>query len=80
MIERSGQTIFMRGACTVEDAETLLAQLHQGAAAIDVSGCTLLHTACLQVVAAAQIQLIGTPEGALLARWVMPSLPPLPET
>jgi hypothetical protein len=74
MIERAGRTIVLAGACTVEDAETLFNQALEGADAIDISGCTFLHTACLQVLLVARLQLIGTPADPALARWIAPFL------
>lgn len=73
-IERNGRTILLQGNCTVEDAETLLNQLHEGANTVDMSGCTLLHTACLQVLLAANVKLTGTPGNTKLAQWVAPAL------
>jgi hypothetical protein len=74
MIERAGDTIMLRGPCPVEDAETLLTMLQDGAAGIDWSGCTLLHTACLQVLLAAGVPVTGTPAEAGLAKWVKEGL------
>jgi len=74
MIERAGGTIRLTGSCTVEDAETLFNQVLEGAEAIDVSGCSFLHTACLQVLLAARLRLTGTPADPALARWVAPFL------
>ena len=74
MIARADQTILLRGACTVEDAETLFNQVLEGADGIDVSGCAFLHTACLQVLLSAHVKLIGTPADPALARWVAPLL------
>jgi hypothetical protein len=70
MIARADQTILLQGSCTVEDAETLFNQVLEGADAIDVSGCSFLHTACLQMLLAAPVKLIGTPADPALARWV----------
>jgi hypothetical protein len=76
MIARAEQTILLQGACTVEDAETLFNQVLEGAEAIDIGGCTFLHTACLQVLLAAPVKLIGTPADPALARWVAAILQP----
>jgi hypothetical protein len=73
MITRAGQTIILDGPCTVEDAEALLGHIHAGADEIDITGCTFLHTACLQVLLAArETKIIGTPASAALAQWVAP--------
>jgi hypothetical protein len=75
MIRREGDMIFLEGPCQVEDADPLWLQLQQGAPALDWSGCTLLHTACLQVILAAGLPLHGTPANDALARWLAPLLP-----
>jgi hypothetical protein len=74
MIQRNHGTLALHGACTVEEAESLLGMVHEGAEAIDISLCTLLHTACLQVVLAAHLPVIGVPANDGLARWVAPGL------
>jgi hypothetical protein len=74
MIDRAGDRIILQGACAVEDAETLLNLVQQGAEAIDWTGCTRLHTACLQVLLAAGLPLLGPPANPALARWVTPRL------
>ncbi len=84
MIQRQGDIISLEGACSVEDADALLRQIQDGAAALDWSGCTFLHTACVQVILAAGLGLRGTPANDKLARWLAPLLPvapsPLTET
>ena len=74
MITRAGTTIMLQGACTVEDADTLLSQLQDGADCMDISACTLLHTACLQELLAARetTACLGTPASPALAQWVAP--------
>jgi hypothetical protein len=84
MIHREEDIIRLEGACPVEDAEALLQHIQQGAAALDWSGCTFLHTACVQVILAAGIGVRGTPADDKLARWLAPLLltapPPPTET
>jgi hypothetical protein len=75
-IRRADDTIMLEDVCPVEDAETLMQELQVGATSIDWSGCSHLHTACLQVLLAAQIPVHGTPANPALARWVTPILHP----
>jgi hypothetical protein len=73
-IRRVDQTIFLDGVCAVEDAELLIQRLQEGATAIDWSACGHLHAACLQVLLAARLPLLGTPANPELARWLAPIL------
>ena len=75
MIHRDEDIIRLEGACPVEDAEVLLQQVQQGAAALDWNGCSFLHTACVQVILASGLSLRGTPANDELARWLAPLLP-----
>ena len=68
-IRRDEDTIHLDDVCAVEDAEVLVQELGAGAACIDWSGCTHLHTACLQVLMAAGVPMRGVPANATLARW-----------
>jgi len=68
-------TILLQDVCAVEDAETLLNHVQAGATLIDWSGCTHLHTACLQVMLAAGIAVRGRPANPALARWASALLP-----
>lgn len=62
-------------ACTVEDALPLAEWLETAAAPrVDLSACTELHTALLQLLLAARPGLAAAPEDAFLARWVGPLL------
>ncbi len=61
--------------CTVEDALPLLEFLKVSAAPeIDLSACTHLHTALLQLLLAARPRLASPPADPTLARWVAPLL------
>lgn len=61
--------------CTVEDALPLLDFLKGSAAPeIDLSACTHLHTALLQLLLAARPRLATPPADPTLARWVAPLL------
>ena len=74
MIRRAAEIIHLEEACPVEDAELLLQHIQEGGTVIDWSACTLLHSACLQVMLAAKIPVRGTPKNPALARWVAPKL------
>ena len=66
-----GATIVLDGRCAVEEAEPLLQLLQASpAACLDWRQCTHLHTAVLQVILAAQPQLIGHCGDAWVQRWV----------
>jgi hypothetical protein len=69
-IRRDQDVILLEDICAVEDAEILLQELLTGAAHVDWSGCTHLHTACLQVLLAARPPLQGSPANPEIARWV----------
>lgn len=75
-IRRVDDTILLEDVCAVEDAEILMQQMEAGAALIDWSGCTHLHTACLQLLLTAGLPIHGIPASPLLARWVSPLLQP----
>jgi hypothetical protein len=73
-IRRDDDTVVLENVCPVDDAEVLMQELLDGAALIDWSGCTHLHTACLQVILAAGTPLRGSPASPSLVRWVAPLL------
>jgi hypothetical protein len=68
-VRRADDTIVLEDVCPVEDAETLLNQLQAGASLVDWSGCTHLHTACLQVMLVAGLKVVGQPANPTLARF-----------
>ena len=74
MIRCEHDILWLEGVCPVEDAEVLLQHAQEGYRLADWSGCTLLHTACLQVVLAARLPLRGLPQDAALAQWLAPLL------
>lgn len=63
------------GVLAVDDAEALLTQLagHEQAG-IDLSACEHVHSACLQVLMAAQCDITGWPQSATLADWLRAAL------
>jgi len=64
--------------CTVEDALPLLEFLkNSDAPQVDLSACTYLHTALLQLLLSARPRIAAPPADPSLARWVEPLLNPL---
>ncbi|WP_042446162.1 hypothetical protein [Azospirillum sp. B510] len=62
-------------ACTVEDALPFAEWLETTAAPrVDLSACTELHTALLQLLMAAKPAVAAAPEEAFLGRWAAPVL------
>jgi hypothetical protein len=63
------------GVCTVEDALTLLEFLKGSEAPeVDLSACTYLHTALLQLLLVVGPRVTVPPGDPSLARWVAPLL------
>ena len=61
--------------CTVEDALPLLEFLKStDAPEVDLSACTWLHTALLQLLLTARPRMMASPADPALARWVAPLL------
>jgi hypothetical protein len=75
-VRRDDDAILLEDVCAVDDAEILMQELQAGAALIDWSACTHLHTACLQVILAAHTPMRGSPSNPVLARWLAPLLHP----
>lgn len=72
--------VVLSGVVGVEDAEPLLAQaLTWESPHVDLSGCTHLHPANLQVLLASRCTIAEWPEDPTLAAWLSSVLPgPLP--
>jgi hypothetical protein len=65
------QRVSFEDVCTVEDALPLCEFLKTGeASAIDLSACTYLHTALLQLLLTARPRVTALPADAGLARWI----------
>lgn len=65
----------LAGRCRIEDAETLLGALQEKPdRVVDLSACTSLHTALVQLLLIAAPPLRGTPADAALASWLLPLL------
>ena len=69
------ETIVLRGACGVEEADTLLAliQQHEGFP-VDLSKAAQVHTALWQVIIALQPPVTGEPADDFTRSWLMPAL------
>jgi len=56
--------------CTVEDAMEFIEYLRKNdAASVDLSACTYLHTALLQLLRLARPRITAAPADPFLARW-----------
>ncbi|KMO11111.1 hypothetical protein [Methylobacterium platani] len=74
-VRRDGDLIRLEGACPVEEAETLAALLlARPKAAVEWSGCTVLHTAVVQVLLRLRPRLQGSCGDPFAARWLAPVL------
>lgn len=75
-IQVRGKLIKLLGDCPVEEAEPLYEKLRRSKpdAKLDLSGCTGLHTAVLQVLLTCPRAVKREPKEALLAQWVQPLL------
>lgn len=61
--------------CTVEEALPLLEFLNKAKTPkIDLSACTYLHTALLQLLLISRPKVSAPPNDPVLARWVVPLL------
>ena len=70
-IEFKETTAYLVGTVSAEEAETLLGWLQREKnASVDLSGCTHLHTANLQVLMAAQPNITIWPQDQELAFWL----------
>ncbi|MFC0253317.1 hypothetical protein [Massilia consociata] len=64
------------GPLTVDDAEALLQELAaRPGARTDLSGCSHVHAAPLQVLMAARVRVEAWPADAALAAWLRAALP-----
>ena len=62
---------------SVEEAEGLLEWLQNNSAAkVDLSACSYMHTANLQVLMAAKASIASWPKNAELRTWLEPALKP----
>lgn len=69
-------TIALREAVSVEEAETLLEALQaRPDHALNLSDCTHVHAAALQVLMAADRPVLAWPQDPELSRWLRAALP-----
>jgi hypothetical protein len=74
-IEYKKNRVVFRDEVTVEEAEALLEWLQtRPSAKVDLSACVHLHTASLQVMMAAKINVSSWPKNIELRAWVEPAL------
>jgi hypothetical protein len=70
-IKYKGNQVLLHDAVSVEDAEGLLEWLlKKPASKVDLSGCTHLHPANLQVLMAARCTIKALPLDSSLASWI----------
>lgn len=75
-IEQRKNKIYLKDTVGVEDAETLLAWLQKKPSlGIDLSACTHLHPANLQVLLAAKARVLAWPTDAQLRGFIESALP-----
>ncbi|MCR0981496.1 hypothetical protein [Roseomonas populi] len=76
-VRLDGDAIRLDGPARVEDAEPLLALLHEGPGrTVDLDGAGPLHAAVVQVLLALRPPVRGTPADPFDARWLLPLLGP----
>ena len=74
-LEFRRKVALLSDAVGVEDAEKLLEWLQgKPAAKVDLSACTHLHPANIQVLMAARAPICAWPSDAALADWLKPAL------
>ena len=67
------QLIALTGRCGVEEAEALLNALCSSPRRVDLSGCDQLHTALLQILLAASVEIEWGP-APTLPTWLVAAL------
>ena len=76
-IEFKKNRVLFRDEVAVEEAEGLLEWLQtRPAARVDLSACSHMHTANLQVLMTAKADITGWPKNAELRAWLEPLLKP----
>jgi anti-anti-sigma regulatory factor len=74
-MEFTNGALVCAGTLSVEEAEALqLLLLATPDATLDLAACTHLHSACLQVLMAANAPIAAWPEDAALAAWLQSAL------
>jgi hypothetical protein len=76
-VEVAGDTIRIVGNAPVEDAEPILAALHENPLrGIDLAQAGHLHSAVVQILLAARAPITGTPAYPFFVTYVLPLLDP----
>jgi hypothetical protein len=66
----TGSSVRFEDVCTVEDAMEFIGYLRTSEMQdVDLSGCTYLHTALLQLLLRAKPHILAAAEDPFLARW-----------
>jgi hypothetical protein len=74
-VEAAADGVRLVGECGVEDAEAVLAALSgRPEATVDVSAAGHMHSAVFQVLLILRPKLVGTPQEAFFANWLLPQL------
>ena len=74
-VRLEGNIIRLIGDCHVEDAESLLSLLQTGGArALDLTECTLIHGAAVQVMLAFRPAIAAPSRDHFIANWLCPAL------
>lgn len=71
-VRLEGDRIYLEGRCPVEDAEMLLQSLQEKPLAVDLSRAGRLHTAVVQILMAARVEVIGEPIDAFARQYLRP--------
>jgi hypothetical protein len=68
-----GELVRFQDVCAVEEAMSLVERLrNHERAAVDLGGCTYLHTALLQLLLLARPTIAHAPTDPFLSRWLTP--------
>ncbi|UAK24281.1 hypothetical protein [Sphingomonas nostoxanthinifaciens] len=74
-IRVEGDVIRLEGRCRLEEAEPLLGALLASARPeVDLTDCTAIHTAVVQILLACRPSVRGRPDHPFLVRYVLPLL------
>ncbi|SKA31508.1 hypothetical protein [Consotaella salsifontis] len=70
-------TVRCSGVCPIEEAPQLLEWLQNAAdPLVDLSDCTYLHTAIVQILHESDARLVAAPTDPFLSRWIVPLIRP----
>lgn len=82
-LQFGSRTAILSGVVTIDDTESLATWLRTCGSArtparVDLAAATHLHTAVLQAMMAARVQVSASPTDPFLRAWVAPLLSPIP--